>query len=172
MDPDIYIVGQMFPDTRYMGAKDSAVVSFRETTFNVIIFLDKPHPAELKAFSSGSFEYGLFKNAEVPFITLDFKAMNFATSFNAVAFPPDDLKKFVDSRDNAMALFLVDANSYRLERMRVVGLSNDFMKDLRETLSKQVNTYRHPDEVLLKIRSLENRYSVKNMTDLSRKFRI
>jgi len=172
MNPDIYIVGEVFPDTRYRGAKDAAVVSFMETTFNVIIFLDKPTPVERKAFSTESFEYGLFKNAEVPFITLDFKVMNFATSFNSLAFPPDELSKWVTSTDNAMALFLVEANTYRLENMRVVGLSNEFMKDLRDTLSRQVNTYHDPGEVVLKVRSLENRYTVKSMIDQSRKFRI
>ncbi|WP_341836795.1 hypothetical protein WJU16_02740 [Chitinophaga pollutisoli] len=167
-----YEKGQPYPDNRYMGVKDGSVIEVLDTTFNVLFFIDKPTRSEREGFNNGKLSYGIYQEKHVPFITLELPHLEFDASFNIKnCTDPNEIQKWLDSSDNAMALFLIDADSYLIQEMRLIGLNHDFTKDLREILRDQNRHYNDRHEVDTEIRSIQRRTSLKQMVQQSRKYR-
>jgi len=169
---ELYTVGAPFPDNRYKGSSDCAVVSFQDTSFDCIVLVNRPSPAEFAAFSAGAFNYGLYREDNIPFLTLEFKTMGFDASFNILKIGKENLKPWLDSEHNAMNIFLVESNSYQLLAIRSIGLHHAFMRELRDTLSAQHKQFRDMDAVDRQIDRINSRRSPLDMRAGAKKFRI
>ncbi|WP_346319437.1 hypothetical protein [Chitinophaga sp. YIM B06452] len=172
MHPLFYLVGQPFPDERYINVEFGAVIDFKDTTFDLNIFIDGPSSAEIAAIQSGAFTYGLFDKDNIPILTLEFNGLLFDCSFNILKLNEADCEKWLASRDNAMNIFVVDSYNYQLMAIRSVGLHLTFIDELKKTLAAQKSHFQHMHAVDHHIRRITQQHSLTDLNRLSKKFRI
>lgn len=158
-----YYVGAPYPNPAYKGKVDTAVTELTPHSFNVAFFIPGNDKRVMKDIQWGKFLYGIFQKEEVPFMLIDFQSMQFDVSFNLRGVEPEHARTWLHTPGNACTFFIVNADNYNLEAMRVLGLDMDFMNGLKGTLQKQVEKYTSPQDVdLVTLRTMA-RYSQRDM---------
>jgi hypothetical protein len=134
-----YEVGKRFPLEPLLQQGEVTKAIVNAAFFDVACVISNPTPKEIKKFRSGGYTVGVYDGGHVPFIIFHFDE-NF--SFDA----PIDLSKvaenlqddWLNSKTNAVTLFLVDAATGILKGQRMVGLPPEIGDTVRNICEKQL----------------------------------
>jgi len=169
---ELYIVGGLFPDPQFKGLADAAVLTISNLGFDMPIFWKNITPQEIKEFSYGPLTYGLFDKDHIPFVTMEFKSMMFDAPLNVLDPAPENLKTFFSSEANAMRLYFVSAESYKITAMRVIGLDMEFVNHLKVMMLDQLANFHDSEVVNKRIQQIWQRVSTHQMIKSAKRFKL
>lgn len=132
-------------------------------SFDLLMYMAKPSPAEIEAAKTGPVIYGLFTQAFVPFFIVKFETFSFDAPLNILKVDNDEEYTWIKSDANAVNLFLVEATTNIIVSMRCIGIDMELVHNLKSTCAKQLGTYRYPVEVDNAAAALMQRYTTDEM---------
>src|SRR5579859_1737618 len=164
MGHKIYRVGDIFPDPDFAGITGSAALLTNDS-FNAALFTpDIPKEADT-LFRKGTARYGIFTRDHIPFVLfLIGTEIIFEMPITLTKMPRDIATRWLDNpKANAVNLYLVDQRNFILKSIRSMGVSLEFMDNLKETLRKQYNYYASDLEAVRALNGTEEKFNTSAM---------
>jgi hypothetical protein len=142
------IVGKAHPIQNKMKGMQNYSIQFNESFFDGLYYLKTPSVAQKSAWKTGALSYGLYVEANIPFLLISFTKdkWNFLTAFNAYT-ATNEQKHWIDSKENVLNLLLLNADTNVTEEIRTLRADTKFTNLLRTTCQTQLTQYKSATEV-------------------------
>jgi hypothetical protein len=143
------IIGNAHPIQNKMKGVQNYLAQFHATFFDGLYYLKSPAAAQKAAWKSSSLSYGIYTEANIPFLLLEFpkEKWSFLTPLNTV----QGGSAWLSSADNVLNLFLLNADNNITESIRTLKVDSTFGNKLRETCKAQLTQYKTSNEVELAV---------------------
>lgn len=164
-------VGKEFPDDKYRGTlSDAMIVRLTEGWIDLVIALKHPQPHEVEQIQNQPMRYGytVFDSC-IPFVVLEFPDMSFDASLTSVDIPEADLKDWYNHQANAMSIILVDADTWEVRCMRLLGLSLDMVNHVKKALLRQPHFFERK-QFYHRCIQIESKFTTENLIEASQMF--
>ncbi len=143
------IIGSSHPVLNKMKGIQNYNVNFNSSFFDGLYYLKTPTAAQKSAWKSGSFSYGVYVEATIPFLLINFtkEKWNFLTPLNNYKANDADRKIWIDGKENVLNLFLLNADSNITEGIRTLKVDEKFSNLVRTACKAQLTQYKTAAEV-------------------------
>lgn len=162
-----YRVGEPFPLKNPYGKSDYITAAIVGQSFDVICWADRPSSKEVHAWKRGMLRYGAFIRDDIPFFLLYFPDVKWSMdiSINILAEKEHSrpFREYLDGAGNMVNLFLVDASSNILKAMRMIGLDNTVVGDIRLSCINQLSRYQTSDKINMHLAAIVSTISTQEM---------
>ena len=156
-----YRVGAPFPLVQYLGRGELTIAIMNQNFFDVLVCIVNPTKVERQAFRKGKLEVSLFEKDKIPFVIFslenDFR-FDVTIEINKIAQFTDD---WLNSNANVVNLFLVDAETRKLEAMRMIAFNRQIAETIRDICEQQTEV--SPEIIATKIVTIQEIISSKDM---------
>jgi hypothetical protein len=137
----LYRVGTLYHEGRTHWP-ESFQFNFRENTFELVIFLDKPTLGEQLDIGRGSYEFGIFLFDEVIFFLSKFGRMPWSDSPYSYHLLKPDMKTALpvlyDGQRIILNVVLVDSSNGIIKALRTISLDYEFSVKLVWLIGNQI----------------------------------
>ena len=155
----IISVGKMFPlDPKGEGF----IVMFRGASFDAVSFLGNLSEAEIEAFQTGDFRYGLFVSGDLPVFLVDIAGFgNTDLTLNLAIESPETQSDFFHHEANLITLILCDYPGGVVKAIRTIGIDYDTMRQIKDVCRRQQDGER----IKRQINEVYSRFTTQEMID-------
>ena len=160
-----YEIGKHFIEgiTRY---PEGTKFDFTQAGPALILFFDSPTEQEISGVKSGRAEFGFYFRDNIIFFLCKFEGTPWMDApYSIHLSKPFFFDQMTETQGFGLQIFLVDAGTGILKVMRLVGLSNDFSRGLREAVEKQRMQPFNRAEYDRTINTLYANYTTKDFVD-------
>lgn len=143
------IVGKTHPVQNTMKGMQNYNIQFNSSFFDGLYYLKSPSAAQKSAWKSGALTYGVYIEANIPFLLISFTKdkWNFITPLNVHKITNEEQKLWIDSKENVLNLFLLNAESNVTEEIRTLKADTKFSSLVRTACKAQLAQYKSATEV-------------------------
>jgi len=161
-------VGEVIP--QFIGHAEGTLFDFNSSGATMIVFFDNPMPDEVEQFESGkNFEMRMTELSGIIFITAKIGNLSWM-DFPYSPHLSNEKPVFKDIRVDtgySLSLMLVNSQSGKLERLRLIGMSERFSKEFKKvsevTLEKPFDRNNYYDN----LNALYRRYATRQIVKMS-----
>ena len=129
--------GKRFPFEKYLTGEELTVSMINSNFFDVLGSYKNISKGEIQCWTKSSLMVSLYEKDSIPFIIFDFGGWSFDVSIVTNRIPEENLDNWLNSESNVVHMFLVDADTGTLLKMRSVGLNRQFADSIRDICEKQ-----------------------------------
>jgi hypothetical protein len=143
------IIGKAHPVLNKMKGMQNYNVQFNSSFFDGLYYLKSPNAAQKSSWKSGALSYGVYTEANIPFLLISFTKdkWNFLTPLNSYTANENDRKVWIDSKENVLNLFLLNADTNITEEIRTLKVDAKFSTLVRTACKAQLAQYKTAAEV-------------------------
>lgn len=143
------IVGKAHPIQNKMKGMQNYNIQFNSSFFDGLYYLKSPSAAQKSAWKSAALTYGVYIEANIPFLLISFTKdkWNFITPLNVHTVTNPEQKLWIDSKENVLNLFLLNADSNVTEEIRTLKADTKFTTLIRTACKTQLTKYKSATEV-------------------------
>ncbi len=158
-----YILGEPFPDERYIRSYDSVLTRISPTSFEIIVTLTNMTAEERKALSCEKILVSLFVFKQIPFIVLDFGVYKCNVTINITKIRQIPISQWLKDEEDAVVLYILEERTGNLKNIRLCKFP--LMSELKSLLRLQLPL--SMEEVDARIAEGEATYSLLDMQKYS-----
>ncbi len=143
------IIGKTHPVQNKMKGIQNYNIQFNSSFFDGLYYLKSPSAAQKAAWKTGALTYGIYIEANIPFLLISFSKdkWNFITPLNTYSVANEEQKLWIDSKENVLNLFLLNADSNVTEEIRTLKADTKFSSLVRTSCKAQLAQYKSAAEV-------------------------
>lgn len=158
-----YILGERFPDERFISSGDCIKPCMTDNSFDVILTLQDNTIEERKAIICDKFYVSIFVHKQIPHIIFDFKQFKFAIALNVQKITTVSAQNWIYNDESTVKIFLLEAGTGNLLNIRILDFP--LMTELKYLLRLELPLSK--DTIDMRIHEVEGIYSVQEMEDYS-----
>ena len=134
----VYEVGQIIEEFR--GRPEGVRFDMADDGATLLIFFSGPSKGEIESIGKGKVQLGMFVKEDIIFILSKFENLPWMDAPYHVALSQNltELQEIEEGQGYGCHIVLIDSTIGRIETMRLVGLSTEFSKKLKENIGKQM----------------------------------
>lgn len=168
-----YEVGKPFPhpEQKAPGIEQPRVM-VTSGFFDVLFYSLNPQ-ADKATFTKKPLRYGVYQQDAIPFFIVDFPGdFNFDVSININKVDNKHIDEWLNSDNNLVTLYLIDARTNIIHGIRAIGLKHEVAEQIRDICEKQDEHYASVGHVDIVINRITTTFSTGDMIKRTMMYRL